>query len=296
MTGLTLLVSYPKSGNTWLRAFLSSVACAGGPVDINRLEIRNAADRNTTASLLGIAMADFSLKEEIHLRRRALEYAAQQVRQNLLFKVHDAMLPVLTPPVLPFPEQSIGAVVYIVRDPRDVAVSFANHLGRTIDDTIRMMASPKYKLVPQPHGRRVQMPQLLSAWSSHVRSWLDRPGLNTHLMRYEDLHADPVGRFASLLRFLGLAVPDEVLTGAVRATSFSVLRAQELEHGFVERPRKSKEFFRRGVTEGWRDTLTREQADRIVADHGTVMRELGYPAPTALAAGPDAAFDQPLPA
>jgi aryl sulfotransferase len=276
MSGLTLLVSYPKSGNTWVRALLNAVCSGAGSVDINKLRTENIADREVLATLLGIATSDFLTKEEYRLRLQALEHAVRRTTGDLIFKVHEAMLPASVPPALPFPEGSIRAVVYIVRDPRDVAVSFAHHLGRTIDDTIRIMANSEYRLERQPRARRRHLPQLLSSWSNHVRSWTGRPGLNLQLVRYEDMHADPEGCFGRMMKFIGLAVPAPVLAGAIAASRFGALRAQEQQKGFVERYPRSKAFFRRGIAGGWRDSLSPEQAERIVAEHAPVMRQLGY--------------------
>lgn len=279
MSGLTLLVSYPKSGNTWVRALLSSIYSPGGRVDINRLSINNVADRGAIASLSGMSTSDFAEDEEYRIRFQALEDFARS--GSVVLKAHEAMLPRPNPPMLPFPVQSIRSVVYIVRDPRDVAASLANHLGTTIDTAIRIMANNNFHLEPQQHGRRPQMSQLLSTWSAHVLSWIDRPHLNTHVMRYEDMHADPESCFSAMLKFAGINVSTKVLVRAIDATRFGNLRTQEQEQGFVERSSLSKTFFRRGAVNDWVDSLTRAQSERIVADHGAVMQKLGYLAPPA---------------
>jgi aryl sulfotransferase len=277
MSGLTLLVSYPKSGNTWVRAFLSSIYSAGEKVDINRLMIQNAANRAQIASLIGIGTSDFCQNEEYRLRSPAFEYLAH--RQDIILKVHEAMLPASNPPSLPFNEQSIRSVIYIVRDPRDVAVSFANHLGKTIDEIIRIMANHKYKLESQRDTGRPQMPQLLSTWSNHFVSWVDRPRLSTLVVRYEDMHANPERSFMDILKFLNINVPGEILVRAINACRFETLRAQERERGFIERPPESTKFFHRGVANGWPEILSPGQANRIMADHNSVMQRLGYLTP-----------------
>jgi hypothetical protein len=69
--------------------------------------------------------------------------------------------------------------------------------------------------------------------------------------------------------------PDQI-AAAIKASSFFRLQAQEREAGFVEKPYRMANFFRQGCTDGWRRELTPEQAARIVAAHGPVMRRLGY--------------------
>src|SRR5712691_5956529 len=88
--------------------------------------------------------------------------------------------------------------------------------------------------------------------------------------------ADPHTAIGAVAAFLSLPVDSEVIAAAVEATTFARLQAQEREAGFTEKPRQAAAFFREGKIDGWRRALTREQAARIVASHGAVMRRLGY--------------------
>jgi aryl sulfotransferase len=65
---------------------------------------------------------------------------------------------------------------------------------------------------------------------------------------------------------------------AVAFADFAELKKQELDKGFREapRPQAGGNFFRRGVAGGWRDELSPEQVARIEAEHGPMMRRLGY--------------------
>lgn len=273
MTGLILLASYPKSGNTWLRAVLDSLRRGGAPVAINQLgqTTTNIAWQRFFDTAMGVDAADLTTAEiaasRPHLHRRL----ARDCLDWPVFKVHDAQLPFPPGGEPPFPAEIVAAVVHVVRDPRDVAVSLANHMGRPVDDAIARMADA---------GRVArganQLSQFLSSWSAHVESWLDSPDLRLLTLRYEDMTADPEAAFGAVARFIGLDAEPEAVAAAVAHCRFERLRAQEDAEGFTERPEACGRFFRRGEAGGWRDSLTPTQAERIERDHGRVMRRLGY--------------------
>jgi hypothetical protein len=168
----------------------------------------------------------------------------------------------------------MGAV-YIVRDPRDVAVSFAHHLNETINQAIDLMNNPKAKIAKSNRHIPRQLPQHLYTWSQHSESWLDAP-VKLLLLKYEDMLNEPLIQFGEVARFLGLKAGPEVVSAAVSAVSFERLRADEQAKGFIERQPDTECFFRRGIAGGWQDSLTPEQIARIEADHGPMMRRLGY--------------------
>lgn len=275
MSGFYWLASYPKSGNTWLRIFLQSLSSGGDAVDINALTVtRNAANSTHFEQALDIEPSDLTDDEIARARPRQYEIEAQEANVALLRKVHDAWE--MTPAGEPlFPVDSTLGAIYIVRDPRDVAVSLAHHMGWTVDQAIAFMAEPAASLAKSRRFIPQHFQQHLSTWSRHVESWLDAP-VGVHLLRYEDVLANPVARFGEVAHFLGFDASSAVLEAAVNAVSFQRLRAAEDMHGFAERMPNQDRFFRSGIAGGWRNSLSSEQIDRIEADHGPMMRRLGY--------------------
>ena len=275
MGGIFWLASYPKSGNTWLRAFIATIV-SGESVDINRMGFLGggASDRSAFDDALGIAAADLTLEQQTNLRPRVYEIRAAEAERPLYCKVHDCYH--LTPVGEPlFPTGATRGAVYIVRDPRAVAISLAHHNGQTIDAEIARMADANAGFSISNDRLHQQLHQQLRSWSGHVQSWLAAP-FPVHVVRYEDMRADPAATFGAIARFLDLPHDPEQVASAVAATSFSRLQEQERASGFVERPRHSVAFFREGRVDGWRDVLTPAQAARIVAAHGPVMRQWGY--------------------
>jgi aryl sulfotransferase len=269
------LASYPKSGNTWLRVLLRTLV-SGRPADLATFSRLGgyAASRFQFERALGIDSVPLSPNQECNLRPHVFDVLAAEAKSPLFLKVHDAYC--LTPAGKPlFPRTATFGAVYVVRDPRAVAVSLAHHLADPIDPVIAFMNDDDATDARPTKWLSAHLRQRLLRWSEHVESWLGAP-FPVHLVRYEDMHADPHAACAAVAAFLRLPCDAAAIAAAVEAASFSRLQAQEREFGFVEKPPQAAAFFREGRVDGWRDALTAEQAARIVAAHGAVMRRLGY--------------------
>ncbi len=274
------LASYPKSGNTWLRLALWSLSRDGAAIDLgdHHLLAPMASARARFDSAMDVESSLLTEAEGAALRPRFYAFEAASASSGLLRKVHDRWM--LTPEGEPlFPPAVTEATIYVVRDPRDVAASFAHHNGQSVAEIIAFMADPDAGLTVSRRRPGYQFVQRIGTWSMHVTSWLDAPGMpEPLLLRYEDISADPHAALTRAARHLGWQVEAGAVARAVAATRFDVLKATEARTGFAEKPPTATSFFRRGVAGGWRDTLTTEQAARICDDHATVMERLGYSA------------------
>ena len=275
--GIVWLASFPKSGNTWFRIFLANLAAGeNGPADINNLDERGgiASSRHEfeAATLLDSGFVSHDDIDE--LRREIYARAHAACQEQRWIKVHDAYT--LTPSGLPMFGVPGTRVVYLVRDPRDVAISLSHHNSITIDQAIKLMIEPEGALCASRKGLAPQLRQKLMGWSGHVASWLDQPDLPVMFLRYEDSRADPTKKFAAALAFVGRAVAPDDIARAIRHADFSELQRQESEKGFAERRSRTAPFFRSGRPGGWCETLSPEQVARIEAAHGPMMARLGY--------------------
>lgn len=276
MGGIFWLASYPKSGNTWLRTFLHNLQRDGDePADINEISTGSiAAARGWLDEVLGFDTAELTPDEVERLRPRVYDWAARDDETGY-HKIHDAYTLTEDGGPLVGRAATMGAV-YIVRDPRDVAPSAANHWHCTVDQAIANMENGAYALAGTRRALPSQVRQRLLDWSGHVLSWVDAPSLRCHVVRYEDMLADPLRVFVAVAAFLGLPDDEGRVAKAVRFSSFEELSRQETDRGFRERPPHTERFFRSGRGGGWRETLTQDQAARVVAAHGEVMRRFGY--------------------
>ena len=276
MGGIYWLASYPKSGNTWFRAFLHNIQDDGEePADINDLATGGIASaRGWLDEVLGFDTAELTPDEVERLRPVVYDWSSRDEEIGY-HKIHDAYTLTADGKPLVGREATLGAL-YIVRDPRDVAPSAANHWKCTVDEAIERMERPQMALARSRRSLPSQVRQRLLSWSAHVLSWVDAPGLRCEIVRYEDMQADPFATFTRAAAFLDLPHDPDRVSKAIRFSSFDELSRQEADRGFRERPQNAERFFRRGTSGGWRDTLTAAQAERIAAAHGEVMRRFGY--------------------
>lgn len=276
MTGFYWLASYPKSGNTWFRAFLCNIGEARHqPSSINSFATGDiASNREWLDDVLGFDTADLTADEIDELRPVVYRWSARQDPHKYR-KIHDACVNPGTTRSLCDPSFLQG-ILYIVRNPLDVAPSFANQLSCTIDQAIERMADMGETFCGSTRGISGQVRQPLLSWSGHVASWIDAACVPVLAIRYEDMHDKALETFSAAARFLNLPSDRDTIDRAIGFSAFKELAAQEASGGFREGLAAGRPFFRRGEYGGWRDTLRVEQVERIVAAHHEMMARFGY--------------------
>ncbi len=279
MPGILWLASYPKSGNTWMRVFLANLILdEPQPLPLQRINEVCSSEPNEVwfRPLTERPVGELSKKQIAALRTRAQERAASVNKNVIPMKTHSLCGKDFGYPTISA-KASIG-VIYIVRDPRDVAVSAADHYGLSIDQAIEMMADHKTRGRAMP-GNTVH--ELMGSWSDHVKSWTRWKHTPLLVLRYEDMLADPLGQLGAVARKIGITQDAARIKKAVEFSSFKQLQAQEAETGFIEKSLHSQRFFRSGRAGGWREKLTPPQAATIERDHAVQMRRFGYLPPAA---------------
>ncbi len=274
MTGIIWLASYPKSGNTWLRAYLANLfRNPERPLAINDLPNYVLGDGFFIhyETFSGKKMAELTPEDIARLRPKVHEWFAYSRGEDVFVKTHNLIARIDGCPLIT-PSATVGAI-YVVRNPLDVAVSFTHHYQVSVDRAVESLSDPNYHLPASDD----QMIQYLSSWSRHVKSWLDAPGMKLHLMRYEDMIKKPAKAFNGLVDFLGVPKEPARMQKALKFSSFKELSNQEEETCFVEsRPDGKAKFFRKGGVGGWRDSLSKDQVAALIEAHGEVMTRVGY--------------------
>ena len=277
MKKLVWIASYPKSGNTWFRVFLSNLFNpTDAPADINNLERTPiASSRNYFDEFSGINSSELSHDEIDNLRPAVYEEIARNSKTLQFLKIHDAYTSLPSGDML-IPAAVTKGVIYIIRNPLDVAVSFAHHSACSPDKMIRLMNDDNHSFCSRNDMLMTQLRQKLLSWSAHVLSWTEQVLMPVHIMRYEDMLANPLLAFTKALAFLEIPFTSEQIQKAVAFSSFDILRQQEEKNGFKEKTIKSVYFFRKGKAGSWREELSVEQQQIIIDNHAMVMKKFGY--------------------
>lgn len=291
------VASFPKSGNTWLRRYLMMYFCpADRSVDLNQRPIGFFQDSELEhwVDLLPkdcAAVGDLPFHEVYMMRPAAMVHMMHRMGGRstpMVVKSHAANVPDTGLGECSFPPAFAGPSVYLVRDPRAVLPSFADHMGMTLDRALELMLDEGYALVSD--DKVATAPVLVSSWGQHVASWT-RPTVPfpVRVIRYEDMRLDPDAVFRSLVPYLfpqfcpGGAVDEVRHARAMAETSLDALRAQEdtLDAAgtpFRSRSCKQARFFRTGKVgrAAWAGVLSRDHVRRLEEAFGPTMTAHGY--------------------
>jgi len=271
------LVSYPRSGNTWVRFLLGNLLNPDEPITFNNLERK-------VPNIYGASKRTF-----------------KRIPRPRLIKSHECFDP------------RYRRVIYIVRDPRDVAVS-AYHYGRkmrlidyalpieTFVTSTFMQTGQHFGTWGDSVGSWLVNPGnifqisrikdgflgITASWGENVMSWLGARGHDRKflLLRYEDLLDDTPEELAKVSEFLALGASPDRIARAVALSSAENMRKLEVtqssEWYATKEGRKDIPFVRVAKSAQWKRSLPASSVAEIEAAWGPVMELLGYPLSAAL--------------
>ncbi len=273
------LVSYPKSGNTWLR-ILFALARFGDRVDVETLVGQLTdyspweADRKWFEPLLGKPWAQARGPDFLQVRSQAqaaMEAAfATANGADALVKSHN-MVAKPNGTAL-FPAGEGHRAIHLVRNPLDVAVSLKHHMDMPEENVVRVLTNADMV------ARRTKtcVWEKYGSWRGHTTSWLEQAPYPSFHLRYEDLVARDAGKLAAAFTHAGIEFDASLVPGLFDGTAIDTLRAAEDKVGFTEIPSKLKNFFRKGETGAWKTELSAEARNRIVAECRELMDHFGF--------------------
>ena len=279
------IASYPKSGNTWLRSIISALVYSDdGIFDFNLLKkIQQFPEKIYFKDLI----KDFGNFDEIKSNWIFAQDKINLDNKIKFFKTHQGKYTVngdnFTNNV------NTKAIIYVVRDPRNVVNSISNHFSLSIENSLKFMLSPKLigniknfdeSFIENKPG----MLTLLGKWNDHYRSWT-RNKTNLLLIKYEDLIQNPNNEMDKIIyflkKYLEFDTSIEKNKNIIKTTSFDYLKKMEKKGLFNEAPinKKTKtqiDFFNKGPKNQWEDRFETEIAKSIETNFAKEMKELNY--------------------
>lgn len=274
MGNLVWLASYPKSGNTWMRAFLYNyIEQPEQPGRLNALPDYfedESKPRWYQSYFPDQDLASVADQDLLAARPQAHQDIAASRAGSIFTKTHNFAGDFNGVPLHNF-HVTAGAI-YITRNPLDVVFSVADHFGLDMDGAMDFMADSD---TGSPTNE-ANVAAYYGSWSMHVKSWTHQSHARVLVLRYEDMLHQPLRAFGQVVKLLNLPRSSRRLKMAIRFSSFTELRRQEQADGFAERSPNSERFFRRGQANQWRGRLQDEQVLRMLDDHGEQMRRFDY--------------------
>ena len=273
MQGIVWLSSYPKSGNTWMRAYLANLLSdKPGPLPLTEIQRICTGESLVTwyKTFFGEDFPTDDNEKVAQVRGEVQKRIASLFKNPVFLKTHCYLGEAHGHPI--FNMDATLAAIYIVRNPLDVAISAAPHYGITLDESIDYLANEQS--CSKADDKLVY--EKTADWSLHVKSWtqIEHPGLL--VLRYEDMLGKPEKTFTRVARFLGARKTKKQIREAIKHASFKTLQTLEEKESFSEKSIHSERFFRKGKAGDWKDTLNDEQIRRIIKAHREQMERFDY--------------------
>ena len=270
------IASYPKSGNTWLRSIIVSIFFSkNGEFKFDLMKnIHLFENKFRYLFVKEKSIIDFENLKKLNTISKY--YIEAQNISNVggdfaFFKTHSSLIKTYGNRYTN--NNNTLGLIYIVRDPRDVVVSYSNFLNYSIDKTIEYM---KKRRAIDTSGD--SYPVLQSRWDYNCNSWkkLNVPKL---FIKYEDLLEDTAGKINEIIDFFKINYnfkfnnTNQLINNIITTTSFKKLKDYEKDHGFYK---STNSFFRKGTSKQWKSVLSNSQIRNIENSFRSTMRDFKY--------------------
>ena len=258
MKKIIWISSYPKSGNTFLRAMLSAFFYSKDGI-FKQDYLKNIAE---------FPRDFFNLKSSNNFLNEIKEYEKIQKKisstdkEIIFLKTHLANLTINK--IFPTINKDYSMCsIYIVRDPRNVILSLKNHYNLDIKECLNFLMNDK-NFICMKNKDLSKGYTLILDWASNYLSWKNQKNINTIFIKFEDLVLDQEKTFIYILnklkKFMNLNIDKKKIQNVVKTTNFKYLRQLEEKEGFIENKimgiqGNKNYFFNKGIEQNFNKDL-----------------------------------------
>ena len=274
------IASYPKSGNTWIRSFLTAYYfCDNGIFDINKLNyIQDYPNKQF--------IKDEVKKGEIHKHWDESQKKIINEKKIKFLKTHNSLITAFGNDFTS-PKYSLG-VIYIIRDPRNVVSSVKNHNDfETYEKALQFMQNENTIISDYKHLNNHAKTNIINSWRINYQSWLSNNRYRRMMIKYEDLVENPNQTLRDLIIFVNTicrfnnGIDNKKLENAIQSTTFEKLQNLENTGKFSEnvystKNKKKIKFFHLGPKNNWKDLLNKDLIKKMNTYYKEDLKKFSY--------------------
>ena len=277
------IASYPKSGNTWMRALLSAYFFSEDGV-FNQNLLKNISQFPQKKFL-----EEFNYNPKIPADTSKIWIKAQE-KINLnnkinFFKTHN-ILGSINGNEFTNSRNTIGCI-YIIRDPRNVITSLKNHYELNYKEALDFMKNDRKYIYDYNLKDDFSDFQLISSWANNYKSWKNQNFIKVKIIKYEDLLKKTYVIFKEVIEFINLIsgfkknFEKQKALNSINSTSFSKLSEMEKKKGFEEAILSKNNnvkipFFYLGKNNDWKKIINKDFQKEINTEFNASLNELSY--------------------